>query len=560
MKQRRSAISHAAPAERFAQTDRAASWCHVPRSERPGRYNRPLHYIQIEVKTYVINHLISAVKALFGRAPAAGESSPATAPARRPAPAQAKPAPAATKPAAAQSKAQPAPKKGPTTAKHRVATPAPKAPAHTTGLPFDSLPLDPRLKASVAATGFTHCTDIQEQALPLLLAGKDVAGQAQTGTGKTATFLLALFNQLLREPPRPGRLPTQPRALVMAPTRELVIQIYRDAQELGHGLDITLGLAYGGVDYDKQRDQIAAGVDVLIGTPGRLIDFLNQGVYDLSAGQVIVLDEADRMFDLGFIKDVRYVMRRMPPPQERLSMMFSATLAQRVLELAYEHMHDPELIRIEPEKVTVDRVRQVIYHTATDEKIRLLIGLLQAVPEARSMVFVNTKVEAERVWGYLQTNDIPAGLMTGDVQQRKRERLLEQFRKGELAALVATDVAARGLHIDGVTHVFNYDLPQDAEDYVHRIGRTARAGATGEAISFGCERYVYSLPDIEKYIGQKLPVEPVPQDKLIKPKPRVRLATEDRVAPRPGGGRSGGGGAGGSRRGPPGRGGAHRGR
>jgi len=498
----------------------------------------------------VINRVIAAIKALFVPTPSAA---PEVAPEPTPVPT---PVQAPAQPTARRSRSKrgggESGQEAPLTAPPRVARPAPKAPPHTAGLPFDALPLAPRLKASVAATGFTHCTPIQEQALPRLLEGKDVAGQAQTGTGKTATFLLALFNQLLREPPRPGRLPTQPRALVMAPTRELVIQIYRDAQALGQGLDITLGLAYGGVDYDKQRDQIAAGVDVLIGTPGRLIDFLNQGVYDLSAGQVIVLDEADRMFDLGFIKDVRYMMRRLPPPQERLSMMFSATLAQRVLELAYEHMHDPELVRIEPEKVTVDRVRQIIYHTATDEKIRLLVGLLQSLPEARSMVFVNTKAEAERVWGYLQTNDIPAGLMTGDVQQRKRERLLEQFRKGELAALVATDVAARGLHIDGVTHVFNYDLPQDAEDYVHRIGRTARAGATGEAISFGCERYVYSLPEIEKYIGQKLPVEPVPHDKLVKPKPRVRLAEEDRVAPRPGGsgGRSGGGG-GSSRRRPP---------
>jgi ATP-dependent RNA helicase RhlB len=479
----------------------------------------------------VINRLIAAVKALFGRAPAPvkPEISPP-------------PAPPASQPSRPRNKAQPSPPKA-AAAPTRAPRPAPKPPAHTTGLPFDALPLDPRLKASVAAAGFTHCTDIQEMALPVLLAGKDVAGQAQTGTGKTATFLLALFHRLLTEPAPPGRVPTQPRAFVMAPTRELVIQIHRDAQALGEGLGLTLGLAYGGVDYEKQREQIAAGVDVLIGTPGRLIDFLKQGVYDLSATQVVVLDEADRMFDLGFINDVRYVMRRMPPPSQRLSMMFSATLAQRVLELAYEHMHEPELIRIEPEKVTVDRIHQVIYHTATDEKIPLLIGLLQSLPDARSMVFVNTKAEAERVWGYLQANDIPAGLMTGDVQQRKRERLLEQFRRGELAALVATDVAARGLHIDGVTHVFNYDLPQDAADYVHRIGRTARAGATGDAISFGCERYVYSLPDIEKYIGKKLPVEPIPKDKLVKPKPRVRLASEDRVAPRPGGGRSGGRGA-----------------
>ena len=488
----------------------------------------------------MINRLIAAIKALFAGTPAPAAPTPVVppTPAEQPAPPQRKRGQGGSTGA-----------KAPVTAKPRPARAAPKPPVHNTGLPFDALPLDPRLKASVAAAGFTHCTDIQEKALPVALAGKDVAGQAQTGTGKTATFLLALFNRLLTTPPPAGRVPTQVRALVMAPTRELVIQIHRDAQALGEGLDISLGLAYGGVDYDKQRDQIAAGVDVLIGTPGRLIDFLKQGVYDLDATQVIVLDEADRMFDLGFIKDVRYVMRRMPPPGERLSMMFSATLAQRVLELAYEHMHEPELIRIEPEKVTVDRIQQRIYHTATDEKIPLLIGLLQSMPDARSMVFVNTKAEAERVWGYLQTNDIPAGLMTGDVQQRKRERLLEQFRKGELAALVATDVAARGLHIDGVTHVFNYDLPQDMEDYVHRIGRTARAGATGDAISFGCERYVYSLPEIEKFIGKKLPVEPVPADKLVKPKPRIRLASEDRVAPAPGGG--GGGRSRGPRRGPP---------
>ncbi|WP_372717007.1 DEAD/DEAH box helicase [Immundisolibacter sp.] len=427
-----------------------------------------------------------------------------------------------------------------------------KAPAHTTGTPFAALPLDARLLANIAATGFTNCTPIQEQALPLLLAGRDVAGQAQTGTGKTATFLLALFDNLLRHPPLPGRTATRPRALILAPTRELAIQIHRDAELLGEGLGFRIGLAYGGVDYEKQRTQLEAGVDVLMGTPGRLIDYEKQGVFDLSSVQVMVLDEADRMFDLGFIKDIRYLMRRMPAPAQRLSMLFSATLAQRVLELAYEHMNEPERVSIEPDKVTVDLVRQVIYHTATDEKVPLLLGLLQPLELARSMVFVNTKAEAERVWGYLEANGIPAGLMTGDVHQRKREKLLDRFRMGELAALVATDVAARGLHIDGVTHVFNYDLPQDAEDYVHRIGRTARAGAAGEAISFGCERYVYSLPDIEKYIGQKLPVEPVLHDKLVKPKPRVRLAAEDRVTPRPGNGRSGGGG--GSRRAPAGRG------
>ena len=373
-------------------------------------------------------------------------------------------------------------------------------------LSFTGLHLPEPVARGIADAGFERCTPIQAQTLPRALAGFDVAGQAQTGTGKTAAFLVALFTHLLRYPASPGRPVTSPRALVLAPTRELAIQIHRDAEVLAQYTGLSLGLAFGGVDYDKQRRTLAAGVDVLIGTPGRTIDFFRQHVFDLRHVQVMVLDEADRMFDLGFIKDVRYVMRRMPPPGERLSMMFSATLAQRVLELAYEHMHEPELIRIEPEKVTVDRIQQRIYHTATDEKIPLLIGLLQSMPDARSMVFVNTKAEAERVWGYLQTNDIPAGLMTGDVQQRKRERLLEQARDGKLAALVATDVAARGLHIPDVSHVFNYDLPQDPEDYVHRIGRTARAGAAGDAVSFGCEQYVESLPDIEAFIGHRIPV------------------------------------------------------
>ena len=377
----------------------------------------------------MINRVISAIKALFAPTPGTPSAAPEAAPEPTPSPASVPP-PAKrrrSKRGSAESH-----QKAPSTAPPRAARPATKAPAHTTGLPFESLPLDPRLKAAVAATGFTHCTPIQEQALPVLLSGRDVAGQAQTGTGKTAAFLLALYEHLLRNPAPADRLPTQPRALVLAPTRELVIQIHSDAQELGQGLGLKLGLAYGGVDYDKQRDHLAAGVDVLMGTPGRLIDFLKQGVYDLSKAQVLVLDEADRMFDLGFIKDIRYLMRRLPPPAQRLSMLFSATLAQRVLELAYEHMNEPERISIEPEKVTADRVRQIIYHTAVEEKIPLLVGQLQSIlqvtPEARAMVFVNTKAEAERVWGYLETNDIPAGLMTGDVQQRKRERLLERFR------------------------------------------------------------------------------------------------------------------------------------
>ena len=358
--------------------------------------------------------------------------------------------------------------------------------------------------------------------MPVALEGRDVAGQAQTGTGKTAAFLVAAFSHLLKNPPDEQRRPNQVRALILAPTRELAIQIHRDAEKLGSHTGLKLGLAYGGTDYEKQRSQIAAGVDLLIGTPGRIIDYFKQHVFDLKKAQVVVLDEADRMFDLGFIKDIRFLLRRCPPPEQRLGLLFSATLSHRVNELAYEHMNNPHSVRIEPEKVTAERVRQVLYHTANEDKIPLLIGLMRQIGANRSIVFVNTKHDAEKVWGYLEGNDFKSAILSGDVPQRKRQSLLMQFQKGELPVLVATDVAARGLHIPEVSHVFNYDLPHDAEDYVHRIGRTARLGADGDAISFACEKYVYSLPEIETYIGHAIPVSPITDDLLVEVKPRVR--------------------------------------
>ena len=371
---------------------------------------------------------------------------------------------------------------------------------------FTGLQLPESVARGIADAGFEKCTPIQAEALPRALAGLDVAGQAQTGTGKTAAFLVALYTHLLRYPASVDRPSSSPRALVLAPTRELAIQIHRDAELLGQFTGLTLGLAYGGVDYDKQRRELQAGVDVLIGTPGRIIDYYKQHVFDLHHAQVLVLDEADRMFDLGFIKDIRYLLRRLPAPEFRLNMLFSATLSHRVLELAYEHMNDPELIRIEPERVTADRVRQVIYYPAMEEKAPLLVSRLRMTDATRTMVFVNTKRLAERLERVLRANGIVAAAMSGDVPQRKRMRMLREFHEGKLAVLVATDVAARGLHIPDVSHVFNYDLPQDAQDYVHRIGRTARAGAAGDAVSFGCEQYVVSLPDIEAFIGQRIPV------------------------------------------------------
>ena len=418
---------------------------------------------------------------------------------------------------------------------------------HLTDTAFSSFSLPVKLMQGIEDAGFSMCTPIQAETLPVALTGKDVAGQAQTGTGKTAAFLVAVYNYLLTHEVDEHRKVNQPRALILAPTRELAIQIHNDARVLGQHTGLKPVLAYGGTGYDQQRDEITAGVDILIGTPGRLIDYFKQHVYNLKMAQVIVLDEADRMFDLGFIKDIRYLFRRCPPPEQRLGLLFSATLSHRVQELAYEHMNNPVHIDVEPEKVTADRVRQVLYHTSNEDKIPLLIGLLSNGDPRRSIVFVNTKRSAERVWSYLEGNGFKCAVLSGDVPQTKRQRLLKEFQEGKLPVLIATDVAARGLHVPDVSHVFNYDLPQDAEDYVHRIGRTARVGKDGDAISFACENFVYSLPEIEAFIGHKIPVEAVPVDCIAELKPPVKIK---RPPPRPGGGRGGPGrGKGASRQG-----------
>ena len=370
---------------------------------------------------------------------------------------------------------------------------------------FSELGLPPEILTGVRAAGFQQCTPIQAQTLPVALAGRDVAGQAQTGTGKTAAFLIALFNHLLKHPGHKGSQPA-PRALILAPTRELAVQIHSDAEILGGGTGLRMVVVYGGADYDKQREQLQAGVDVLIGTPGRLIDYFRQHIYTLSHAQVLVMDEADRMFDLGFIKDIRFLLRRLPPPEKRLNLLFSATLGHRVLELAYEHMNNPETVQIEPDKKTVDLVTQSVYFPSNQEKGPLLVGLLRSMQARRTMVFVNTKRAAEEIARLLEFNGLPAEAINGDVPQKKRLRMLKDFQEGALPVLVATDVASRGLHVPDVSHVINYDLPQDSPDYVHRIGRTARAGATGDAISFACETYAFSLPEIEDYIGHRIPV------------------------------------------------------
>jgi ATP-dependent RNA helicase RhlB len=399
-----------------------------------------------------------------------------------------------------------------------------------TDLTFSSFDLHPALLAGLESAGFTRCTPIQALTLPVALAGRDVAGQAQTGTGKTLAFLVAVVNRLLGRPALADRKPEDPRALILAPTRELAIQIHKDAVKFCSDLGLRFALVYGGVDYDKQRELLQKGVDVIIATPGRLIDYVKQHkVVSLHACEICVLDEADRMFDLGFIKDIRFLLRRMPERGTRQTLLFSATLSHRVLELAYEHMNEPEKLVVEAESITAARVRQKIYYPADEEKIPLLLGLLSRGEGARTMVFVNTKAFVERVARALERSGYRVGVLSGDVPQKKRETLLNRFQKGQLEILVATDVAARGLHIDGVNYVYNYDLPFDAEDYVHRIGRTARLGAEGDAISFACERYAMSLPDIEAYIEQKIPSEPVTAELLTAlPRPqREPLAEED---------------------------------
>lgn len=424
---------------------------------------------------------------------------------------------------------------------------------HLTQIRFSNLELSDSILRSLKDAGFDHCTPIQRKALPLSLRGKDVAGQAQTGTGKTAAFLLATFQYLINDDDTPAddspdvedpapkspaknKKGNNPRAIILAPTRELAIQIHKDALQLGKHLNLNLALIYGGTDYQKQLDSIKSNIDIIIGTPGRIIDFYRQNAFSLDNVKVTVMDEADRMFDLGFIKDIRYLLRRMPPPDQRLNMLFSATLSYKVTELAYEHMNNPVLIRIETEEVTSKAIQQSAFCPSNEQKIPLLVGILNQHRPQRSIIFVNTKRCAEHLDDALNANGYKTAALSGDVPQDKRQRLLSDFQENKITLLIATDVAARGLHIADVSHVFNYDLPQDVEDYVHRIGRTARFGASGVAISFICEHYAYSMPDIEEYIEQKIPVLPITADllaEIVKPERRPEKAKSEYQGKRP---------------------------
>ncbi len=418
---------------------------------------------------------------------------------------------------------------------------------------FHDFDLPVEILHAIHDLGFRYCTPIQADTLGLTMAGRNVAGRAQTGTGKTAAFLIAILRRMLHDPASRPSQPGRPAALVIGPTRELVIQIAGDAEELGKYCNLRCVAVYGGMDYARQQDQIAAGpVDLMVATPGRLIDFRRSGVVDLKGVHTLVIDEADRMLDMGFIPDVRKIIQSLPPREQRQTLLFSATLTDDVMRLASQWMPDPVQVAVEPENVTVSTIQQEIYPIAVREKFTVLYNLLKREKTERVLVFCNRKISCERLMNRLIDYGVPCEMLSGDVAQKKRLRVLEDFRSGAIKVVVATDVAGRGLHVDDIAYVVNFDFPYEADDYIHRIGRTGRAGNIGTAISFACEDESFIIPEIEKLLGHELPCHVPSDDLFVEPPPpprgerRHRVDPEDR-APQRDGPRRGGG----TRRGPP---------
>ena len=379
---------------------------------------------------------------------------------------------------------------------------------------FETLGLHPDILKGIQDAGFTQCTPIQEQALPECMAGSDVIAQSQTGSGKTAVFLLTVYTRLLAAGPNTTG---KPRALVMVPTRELATQVADDSEKLGKHLAFKTVAIYGGVEYNKQVNALKEGVELVVATPGRMIDLYKSKTLSLDAIEIFVIDEADRMFDMGFAPDIMYIAGKLPKGKPRQTMLFSATIDENVRRLASRYMKpDPAMIEIEPEQVTVDLIDQKIIYVSNEEKLDVMITLLKRAEVERSIIFTNMKRTAEMLGVKLTGNGLPAKVLTGDLTQERRQKIIEGMKLGKIKTLVATDVAARGLHIDGITHVFNFDLPDDAANYVHRIGRTARAGKSGTAFSLVCEDHVLNLPEIEKYIERKLEPEWIDDSELVK--------------------------------------------
>ncbi len=373
---------------------------------------------------------------------------------------------------------------------------------------FDSLNLHPALAQAIADLGFTRMTPIQHKVLRFTLAGHDAIGRAQTGTGKTAAFLISVINDLLNHPIEDERYRGEPRALIMAPTRELALQIEKDARDLLKHTSLRVVTLLGGVDYDKQRAQLDKGfVDLLVATPGRLIDFLEQQEIWLDRLEFVVIDEADRLLDMGFIPSVKRIMRKAPQKTDRQTLMFSATFSYDVLNLAQQWLFEPITVEIEPEHKTSSQVEQRVYIVSRRDKERLLKDILATEPIDKVMVFANRRDQVRKLFDRLKEQNYKVGMLSGEMSQDKRIKTLDQFKHGKLQIMIATDVAGRGIHVDGVSHVINYTLPDQADDYVHRIGRTGRAGSQGVSISFACEDDSFQLADLEKAIGKKLPLQ-----------------------------------------------------
>jgi len=367
---------------------------------------------------------------------------------------------------------------------------------------FNELNLHPSLLRGITERGYTEMTDVQEQTLVQTLLGKDAAVQSQTGTGKTAAFLVTIFERML------GRgTPQRQKALIIVPTRELAVQIEGEARLLSRPLDFTVGCFFGGVGYPGQLALLKKGVDIAIGTPGRLLDLSERGHLRLKEVGWLVIDEADRLFDMGFLPDIKRLLAGMVPPSARQSMLFSATLNRVSRRIAAEYLNHPAFIELTPEQLTVDTITQRLYHVKSHIKANLLLGILHQQKPRNALIFTNMRHSAARLAKKLELNGFRARHLSGDLPQTQRLRIIDDFMAGKFAFLVATDVAARGLHIDDLEMVINYDLPQDIENYVHRIGRTARAGNSGQAISFACERFGKHLDDIESFIAMKIPVE-----------------------------------------------------
>lgn len=384
---------------------------------------------------------------------------------------------------------------------------------------FDSLGLHEDLLRGINDAGFKRCTPVQEQSLPESLEGKDIISQSQTGSGKTAVFLITAYTRLLKCTIKSSG---KPKVLIMVPTRELAHQVDQDAKKLGKYLPFRSVTIYGGVGYDKQVSALKEGVDIVVATPGRMIDLYKSKNLSFDSIEIFVIDEADRMFDMGFAPDVRYIANRLPKDRARQTMLFSATIDSNVRRLAAQYMK-PDLITIEvePEQITVDSIDQKICYVSNEEKLPVLMALLNRPDVLRVIVFTNMKRTAEMLEWKLKENSFPAKVLTGDVSQAKRQRIMDSMKSGKVRILIATDVAARGIHIDGVSHVINYDLPEDAASYVHRVGRTARAGKSGKAYSLVCEDHALNLPEIEKYIEHKIESEWIEDAEIIEDKAGV---------------------------------------